>query len=325
MKRIGIIRGGMSDEYDVSLKTGGRVIAALRNAGIEPVDMLVTKDGVFHVNGKETDIERIPEYADGVFIALHGKLGEDGRVQRALEALGVPYNGSDSEAIGRTLDKRVSRQIAAELGIAVPDAYVIPDAGAVPEAMREEFAERGAREIWQHVAPPWVIKPTHGGSSKLVRYAGTYPELVKAVFELLGATDDILAETHVKGREVHVFAAQNFRNQALYVAPPLEIFHGEKILSEEKRTTGEYKSSFFAGEKDVVLNQGLEKLARDVFEKFGLKGYATMDFLVTPDAIYLIEVDALPALDEHSPLTRVLDGIGSPLEHLILKMFDGQE
>ena len=73
MKKIGIIRGGMSDEYDISLKTGGRVIAALRNAGLEPVDMLVTKDGVFHVNGKETDIERIPEFADGVFIALHGK------------------------------------------------------------------------------------------------------------------------------------------------------------------------------------------------------------------------------------------------------------
>jgi len=319
MNRIGIIRGGMSDEYDVSIKTGGRIIQALQRSGLEPIDMLVTKDGVFHVNGKETDIERIPEFVDGVFIALHGKLGEDGRVQKALEELGVPYNGTNSANIGRTHDKRISKQIAAELGINVPDAYVIPDAGGVPEAMREAFAEKGAKEIWEHVAPPWVVKPTNSGSSKQVRYAGTFPELVKAVYELLGTTDDILAETHIQGREVHVFAAENFRDQSLYVAPPLEIFHGEKIFSEQKRATGDYKSSF-AKHSDDSLNAGLEKLARDVFEKFGLAGYATMDFLVAGNKIYLLEIDALPAFDEHSPLTRILEGIGAPLDHVILKI-----
>jgi D-alanine-D-alanine ligase len=321
MQRIGIIRGGMSDEYDISIKTGGRIIQALQRGGLEPIDMLVTRDGVFHVNGKETDIERIPEFVDGVFIALHGKLGEDGRVQKALETLGVPYNGTHSSNIGRTHDKRISKQIAAELGIAVPDAYVIPDAGGVPEAMREAFAEKGAREIWEHVAPPWVVKPTNGGSSKMVRYAATFPELTKAVYELLGSTDDILAETHISGREVHMFAAENFRNQPLYVAPPLEIFHGEKIFSEERRAKGDYTSAF-AKHADSTLNQGLEKLARDVFEKFGLAGYATMNFLVTPKKIYLLEVDALPAFDEHSPLTRILDGIGAPLEHVIVSILN---
>ncbi len=319
MNRIGIIRGGMSDEYDVSIKTGGRIIQALQRSGLEPIDMLVTKDGVFHVNGKETDIERIPEFVDGVFIALHGKLGEDGRVQKALEELGVPYNGTNSANIGRTHDKRISKQIAAELGINVPDAYVIPDAGGVPEAMREAFAEKGAQEILDHVAPPWVIKPTNSGSSKQVRYAGTFPELIKAVYELLGTTDDILAETHIKGREVHMFAAENFRDQSLYVAPPLEIFHGEKIFSEQNRATGNYKSHF-AKHSDDSLNQGLEKLARDVFEKFGLAGYATMDFLVAGNKIYLLEIDALPAFDEHSPLSRILEGIGAPLDHVILKI-----
>ncbi|MEN9582384.1 MAG: hypothetical protein RL641_338 [Candidatus Parcubacteria bacterium] len=309
----------MSDEYEISLKTGGRVIQALRKAGLEPVDMLVTKDGNFHINGKETDIERIPEFADGVFIALHGKLGEDGRVQRALEQLGTPYNGTDSSHIGHTHDKRVSKQIAAELGIAVPDSYVIPGAGTVPEGMREELAKRGAREIWEHVAPPWVVKPTNSGSSKLVRYAGTFPELESVVFELLGSTDDILAETYIAGREVHLFAAENFRNQDLYIAPPLEIFHGSKILGENIREGGNYGSSFVGGSNES-LNKGLEKLARDVFEKFGLAGYATMDFLVTPKKIYLLEIDALPALDDNSPLTRVLDGIGAPIDHVILQI-----
>lgn len=319
MHRIGIIRGGMSEEYDVSIKTGGRIIQALARSGLEPIDMLVTKDGVFHVNGKETDIERIPELVDGVFIALHGKLGEDGRVQKALETLGVPYNGTNSDNIGRTHDKRVSKQIAAELGIHVPDSYVLPDAGGVPESMRETFAEKGAKEIWEHVAPPWVVKPTNSGSSKQVRYAANFPELVTAVYELLGSTDDILAETHIQGREVHMFAAENFRDQSLYVAPPLEIFHGEKILSEKKLSTGDYTSAF-AKHSDDSLNKGLEKLARDVFEKFGLAGYAMMNFIVTPKHIYLLEVDALPAFDEHGTLTRILDGIGAPIDHVVLKI-----
>ncbi len=319
MKKIGIIRGGMSDEYDISIKTGGQVIRALAGGGLEPVDMLVTKDGVFHVNGKETDIEKIPELVDGVFIALHGKLGEDGRVQKALETLGVPYNGTNSFNIGHTHDKRISKQIASELGIAVPDSYIIPDAGSVPEAMREEYAKKGAQEILQHVAPPWVVKPTNSGSSKMVRYAGTFPELVSVLYELLGSTDDILAETYIKGREVQVFASQNFRGENLYVAPPLEIFHGQKILAEDPRATGDYGSSFSRGNEEM-LNRGIEKLAREVFEKFGLAGYATMDFLVTPRKIYLLEVDALPAMDEHSPLSRILDGIGAPLDHVIVQI-----
>lgn len=321
MDRIGIIRGGMSDEFDISIKTGGKVISALRKSGIEPVDMLVTKDGTFHVNGKETDIERIPEFADGVFIALHGKLGEDGRVQRALETLALPFNGTGSKTIGQTHDKRISKQIARELGIAVPDSYIIPGTNTVPESMREAFAEKGAKEIFENVAPPWVVKPTNSGSSKFVRYAGSYPELVAVVYDLLGSTDDILAETHINGREVHVFAAENFRNQDFYTAPPLEIFHGNKILGEQVRGEGNYGSSFSKGNEES-LNKGLEKLAKDVFQKFGLSGYATMDFLVTPNKIYLLEVDALPALDDNSPMSRILDGIGSPIEHIILQIIN---
>lgn len=319
MDRIGIIRGGMSDEYDISLKTGSKVIGAIRKAGMEPIDMLVTKDGTFHVNGIETDIEKIPEFADGVFIALHGKLGEDGRVQKALETLGTPFNGTGSNTIGRTHDKRISKQIAAELGIAIPDSYVITHNEAIPEDEREAIAKDAAKEIWEHVAPPWVIKPTNSGSSKLVRYAGTFPELVSVIYELLGSADDLLAETFIPGREVHVFAAQNFRKEQLYVAPPLEIFHGDKILSEATRAGGHYGSSFARG-SDESLNKGLEKLARDVFDKFGLSGYATMDFLVTPRKIYLLEIDALPALDENSPLTRILDNIGAPIDSVIVQI-----
>ncbi len=319
MKKIGIIRGGMSDEYDISIKTGGRIIQALYKSGLEPVDMLITRDGVFHVNGKETDIEKIPELVDGVFIALHGKLGEDGRVQKALETLGVPYNGTNSANIGQTHDKRISRQIAAELGVLVPDSHLIENTGSVPEEMRETFAKQGAQEILEHVAPPWVIKPTKSGSSKLVRYAGNFAELETAIYELLGTTDDILAETFIKGREMHVFTAENFRNEPFYVAPPLEIFHGQKILGEDIRSTGDYRSTFSGG-KEAELNRGLEKLARDIFQKFGLSGYSTMDFIVTPNKIYLLEIDALPALDEHSPLSRILDGIGAPLDHFIVQI-----
>lgn len=319
--RIGVLRGGVSPEYDISIRSGGRVLSVLQNSNIIPVDMLVTKDGTFHVQGVEKDIEQIPEMVDMVFIALHGALAEDGKVQKILESLGVPFNGTKSETIARTHDKLETKAIAKALGYKVPDSYVLRGSFLINESMREGFAVESARDVWSHIAPPWVVKPINGGSSKYTKYAGTFPELANAIYEALDAGSDLVVETFVPGREIHVLVSEGFRNQSLYVSPPLEIFHGNKILEEGIRARGEY-SSAIARDANQNFSRDIETVARTLFQELGLRGSVTMDFLVTQKGITVLEVDALPALDEHSPLSRILEEIGAPLSSYIENEFN---
>jgi D-alanine-D-alanine ligase len=321
--RIGVLRGGVSPEYDISIRSGGRVLSVLQDSNITPVDMLVTKDGTFHVQGVEKDIEQIPEMVDMVFIALHGKLAEDGKVQKILETLNVPFNGTGSNAIARTHNKLETKAVAKGLGLKVPDAYVLRGSALVHESMREGYAKESALDVWSHIAPPWVVKPVSGGSSKYARYAGTFPELVNAIFEVLSSGDDVLVETFVPGREIHIFVSEGFRNQPLYVSPPLEIFHGSKILEEGSRAVGAY-SSAVARDANPYFSKDIESVAKTLYQSLSLRGSVTMDFLVTTKGIVLLEVDALPALDEHSPLSRILEEIGAPLSSYIENEFSGK-
>lgn len=314
--RIGVLRGGVSQEYDISIKTGSRVLSALYDSGHVPIDMFITKDGTFHVQGVPREIEDIPEIADAVFIALHGELGEDGRVQEILENLGVPFNGSRSAHIGKTHNKLETKNFARGLGLKVPDSYTLHATDFIDDEDQDGFSDQAAREAWTHVAPPWVVKPVNGGSSRHTYYAGTFPELSEAIWRGLSAGQDLIVETYVPGREFQVMVAENFRNQPLYMSPILEIFHNQKILDENKRLAGDYQSKI-AKNIDEALARNLEEIAQTLFSEMKLSGYVMMDFKISPRGIVLLEIDALPPLDEHSPLSRILHEIGAPVSYLV--------
>src|SRR4051812_28058000 len=102
--RIGVLRGGPSPEYDASLKTGGHVLKYL-NETHKPLDIFISKDGTWHVQGIERKPERILKQVDVVWNALHGLYGEDGGVQEILNHHGVPYTGSDRMASAVAMNK----------------------------------------------------------------------------------------------------------------------------------------------------------------------------------------------------------------------------
>jgi len=120
MQRIGILRGGVSPEYDISLKTGANVQRALHDAGLEAVDMLLDKDGVLHIKGIPTDLESAKSQVDVVWNALHGSFGEDGQIQELLDQYGIPYTGSSSDTSQLAFNKQTAKEQAKELGIDTP-------------------------------------------------------------------------------------------------------------------------------------------------------------------------------------------------------------
>jgi D-alanine-D-alanine ligase len=148
MKRIGILRGGISPEYTISLKTGGAVQQALHEAGFEAIDMLLDKEGVLHIKGIPADLEKAQSSVDYIWNALHGEFGEDGQIQQLLDGYNIPYSGSGVVASAQAFNKKVAKERAESLGIKTPASIlVMPEGG-------ESVSEITSR-IYKTMAPPW--------------------------------------------------------------------------------------------------------------------------------------------------------------------------
>src|SRR3989344_4403907 len=107
--RIGVLRGGRGHEYDVSLKSGAYVLKHLPREKYIPHDILITKDGQWHLDGAPISVERLPAVIDLAWNALHGEYGEDGKIQRHLETFSIPYTGSPALSSAIAMNKMLSK------------------------------------------------------------------------------------------------------------------------------------------------------------------------------------------------------------------------
>ena len=122
--RIGVLRGGPSSEYDVSLQSGAHVLKHLSETH-KPVDIFISRDGAWHVGGVEKSPERILKHMDVVFNALHGTFGEDSKVQDLLNSHDIPYTGSDKLPSAIAMNKWLTKERLKLVGIKTPVAVLI--------------------------------------------------------------------------------------------------------------------------------------------------------------------------------------------------------
>src|SRR3989344_5501836 len=150
--RVGVLRGGPSSEYDVSLRTGQSVLAHLPEQ-YQAHDILITKDGVWHWRGLPTTPDQIARQVDVFFNALHGEYGEDGRLQNVLDQLGTPYTGSGTFASAVGMNKELAKEAFRRQGL------------KVPQGLRIQRHEEGnhSRRVFEKISPPWIVKPADRG------------------------------------------------------------------------------------------------------------------------------------------------------------------
>ncbi len=123
--KVGVLRGGPSSEYEVSLNTGDSVLSSLNPEKYQPVDIFIDKKGVWHVSGIPRDPRKALAGIDIVFNALHGEYGEDGKVQTILESLGVPYTGSSVVPSAIAMNKATTKETLAKFGVKLAHHKVI--------------------------------------------------------------------------------------------------------------------------------------------------------------------------------------------------------
>jgi D-alanine-D-alanine ligase len=319
MQRIGIIRGGISPEYHFSLKTGANVQKALMDAGFEAIDMLLDKDGVLHIKGVPADMEKATASVDAVWNALHGEFGEDGKLSRLLDDYGIPYTGSGALASGMAFNKQTAKEAAKSLGISTPESLlVIPDG--------TESVSEITQRIYQHMAPPWVMKPLTGGASVRTHFAFTALDLAMMVEESVSHQEPFIVEQYIYGREAAVGVINNFRNKDTYVLPAVEIKSPSRgVLHHDMRAGGE-EYAVAGGSLSPREREDVAAFAMRLHHMFGAEDYSQSEFIIDARGkVWFIEMDTQPHLHDNAPFLVALDAVGSSLKEFVSSIINSKK
>ena len=272
--------GGYSSEREISLRSGQAVADALSQEGhrVLPLD-ITTND----VAGIIRQIQVVP--LDIAFIALHGRLGEDGVIQGILEKLEIPYTGSGVKASQMAFNKILTQKALKSAGLPVAAHYCITDGRTV------DF-----KTAWGHIkSTPLVVKPACEGSSIGVHIVRHPSEWEPAFKNALGYGPQIIIEQFIKGRE---FTAGIFDREAL---PLVEICPKSNFFSFSAKYQKGATQYVCPAEIPESLSRKIKELSMKAVEVLGCEGFARVDVRVDADQQpFILEVNTIPGFTETS-------------------------
>lgn len=310
-KRVAVVRGGPSAEYDISMNTGQGVLQALTEIGYSVKDIVVTKRGEWLIDG----LVKTPDVAlmttDTVFIAMHGAYGEDGTIQKIFERFHVPFTGSNSFPSTIAFNKDLTKRALRDLNLNLP-RHVL-----VQRDSDTQIAEL-VTAIRKSFGPRYVIKPTTSGSSHGVVMVNSPDDLANAIHALLASTPECMVEERITGTEATCGVLENFRGEAMYAFPPIEIIPpaGHDFFSADVKYTGETTEicpgRFSFSEREKILATAVA-----VHQALGLSQYSRSDFIVKDGEIYFLEVNTLPGLTPNSLFPKAAAAVGLSFNELV--------
>lgn len=304
--RVGVLNGGPSSEFTVSLKTGQAVLTSLPDK-YQGINIFIDKKGVWHKDGIEVKPEDVFKNIDVVFNALHGEYGEDGKVQQLMDQFGVKYTGSGalSSAIG--INKTLAKSILKTNNIKVPIHILLKNDHSPVSDM--------AQKVFRSLPMPVIIKPADRGSSIGLSKAWNIPDIQSALEIAFSISETVLVEEFIRGREATCGVIEDFRDQKMYSLLPTEILIKDKdrLYDFDHKDNGgalEICPANF-GKED---KEEIQKIAIKVHTLLGLKHYSRSDFILTNKrGVYFLEVNTLPALSQNSLFQNSLKAVGSNL------------
>jgi D-alanine-D-alanine ligase len=296
--KVAVLMGGIGEERDVSIQSGSCIAEALKKAGFNVVTADITPDN--------TDILE-DDSIDVFFIALHGKFGEDGRLQQILEDKSLLYTGSGPTASRLAFDKIASKEAFVKAGVITPK--VIEFDGRMNE---KELAEELAR-----LSNRFVVKPVRQGSTIGVSIADDPKSASEAALRCLSRFGDCMIEEYIAGREITVGLLQR---QAL---PIIEIISKTGFYDYQAKYLDEQTQYLFDTIGDAPLADKISAAALDCFDALGCRHFARADFILGSDGIpYVLEVNTIPGFTNHSLLPMAAAKVGIPMSRLCTKIVE---
>ncbi|RLK60209.1 D-alanine--D-alanine ligase family protein [Actinokineospora cianjurensis] len=304
---VAVLAGGLSHERDVSLRSGRRVSAALRQAGLA-VEEWDADAGL---------LPRLREHRpDAVVIALHGGEGENGSIQTILELLDIPYVGTDAGSCRRAWDKPTAKSELRRAGILTPDWVVLPQS-----AFRELGAQPVLDAMVQRLGLPMMLKPDQGGSALGAQVVRAAAELPTAMVGSLAYSDAVLAEEFIDGVEVALTVVDGPGGpEAL---PAVEIAPASGVYDYTARYTAGLTTFHTPARLDDATAAKVAELAVSAHELLGLRDVSRTDAVVSATGeVYFIEVNLSPGLTETSLLPMAAEAAGRSLGAIYAGLVD---
>ncbi len=293
--RVAVMFGGGSSERDVSLRSGQAVLEALLRRDV---------DAVAWDPAERSLTEFASAGFDRVWNALHGPGGEDGRIQGALEWIGVPYSGSGVMASALAMDKLRSKKLFAAAGIPTPAYRIV-----------RSLAD--ARSAAEELGYPLVFKPLQQGSSIGMSKVFEPDELEPALKLALEYGNTALAETCVVGDEITVSILQGMALPSVCIETP-RVFYDYRAKYESNTT--EYRCP---GSDDPEREALYASLALRAFDELGCSGWGRVDFMHADDQEPLVlEVNTVPGMTEQSLVPRAAFAAGISFDELCWRVLE---
>lgn len=300
--KIVLLSGGASPEREISLRSGKAIYKALKELGysvvlIDPAlgdyqpssedeffNYQINRERVSQKNYYKSFAHPAFTDCDLVFIALHGKWGEDGTVQSILDLMELKYTGSGVLASSIAIDKDLTKTIIKTVGIKTPNSILINKNDKI------DFDE-----IIENISLPCIFKPNDQGSTIGFSLVQNQNEILPAYNEALKYSDEILIEKYIKGREITVAV---LGNEAL---PIVEVKPKHLLYDYECKYTKGMTEYICPAEIDDSLTKEIQKQAVLAFNSIKCRGFARIDFILDENNIpYFLEVNTIPGMTDLS-------------------------
>ncbi len=297
--KVAVLFGGSSAERDISLRSGEAVLQGLLRMNIDALGF----------DPQEKPLSELVELkVDRVWNALHGRGGEDGRIQAALEFMGIPYTGSGVLGSAIAMDKWRSKMIWKAMGLPVA-AHVLVD-------NKQELSDANLRKIVARLGPVIFVKPSHEGSSVGMSKA-TSLETLKQAIELARKYDDeVLVESFIEGKEYTVSVLNEQALPSISMVTPRE-FYDYEAKYNSKETQYFCPSGLSTAEEKL-----LAEIAVKAFNALGCAGWGRVDFIRDKydGSFKLLEANTVPGMTESSLVPKAAKQAGISFDELVVEI-----
>jgi D-alanine-D-alanine ligase len=291
--KVAVLLGGLSAEREVSLKSGNAVLTALKQRGVDAhaIDA-----------GRSVLTDLANGNFDRVFIVLHGRGGEDGTIQGALETLGLPFTGSGVMASALAMDKLRTKWMWLGQGLPTPGYRVLHD--------DSDFAG-----VVKDLGLPLIVKPSHEGSSIGVTKVKSADQLQKAYNDAKKFDSEIIVETWITGKE---YTAAILGQQVL---PLIRLETPNEFYDYDAKYVANSTGYHIPCGLDAQAEQQMQALALQAFNAVGASGWGRVDFMCDETGTpWLIEVNTIPGMTDHSLVPMAAKAAGISFDELCIRI-----
>ncbi|CAM3922737.1 D-alanine--D-alanine ligase [Bordetella tumulicola] len=298
--KVGVLYGGRSAEREVSIQSGNGVHQALLTMGV---------DAHLFDTGERSLADLAQAGFDRVFIALHGRYGEDGTLQGALELLGLPYTGSGPMASSLAMDKTMTKRVWLQHGLPTPDFELLD-------------AQSELRTVPDRLGLPLILKPPHEGSTVGVAKVIGYSDMKEGYAQASIFDDEVLAEQFIAGRELTVAVLGEGR--AARALPVIEIVAPDGNYDYEHKYISNDTQYFCPAALPEDVSNQITDIAVRAYRALDCAGWGRIDFMLDANnQPWLLEANTSPGMTSHSLVPMAAKAVGMSYAELCVSILSG--